>query len=186
LNTDVWSSLRRCKPERRNRPLQRRPDAELDFIETTEVQGKLLYDTTVYIDALRGQFPTASRFILRMANGWHSPVTEAELAVLAGSLDPANPNTRTVIDRIAISISQRAVHRTITPDAVVWREAGILSGILARLQGYDTSQRRRLMNDALLFVTARRHGCAVLTRNIGDFDFLQQLDPAGKVLFYRT
>jgi hypothetical protein len=43
-----------------------------------------------------------------------------------------------------------------------------------------------LMNDALLFVTARRHGCTVLTRNFGDFDFLQQLDPAGRVLFYRA
>lgn len=122
--------------------------------------------------------------MLRTADAWHSPVTEAELAVLAGSLDPAHPNTRRAIDEIAVSISQRAPHRTIVPDAVVWREAGILSGILARVQGYDKGQRRRLMNDALLYVTARRHGCTILTRNIGDFDFLQQLDPAGRVMFY--
>jgi predicted nucleic acid-binding protein len=41
------------------------------------------------------------------------------------------------------------------------------------------------MNDALLFVTARRHGCTLLTRNVGDFDLMQQLEPAGRVLFYR-
>jgi predicted nucleic acid-binding protein len=186
LNTDVWASLRRYKPERRNQPLQRRPDAQLDFIDTAEIPGKLLYDTTVYIDTLRGRFPEAGRSILRTVNPWHSPVTEAEMAVLAGSLDPSHPNTRKAIDQIAISISQRALQRTIIPDTFVWREAGILSGLLARLQGYDNSQRRRLMNDALLFVTARRHGCTVLTRNFGDFDFLQQLDPAGRVLFYRT
>ncbi len=41
------------------------------------------------------------------------------------------------------------------------------------------------LNDALLFATARKHGCSVLTRKVLDFDFLQQLDPSGKVLFYR-
>jgi hypothetical protein len=51
-----------------------------------------------------------------------------------------------------------------------------LSGTLARLQGYKSDQRRRVLNDALLFATARKHGCSVLTRNVLDFDFLQQLD----------
>ena len=91
-----------------------------------------------------------------------------------------------MIDRITAVIDQRPTQRTIVPDVIVWREASILSGILARLQGFDKSQRRRLMNDALLFVTARRHGCTLLTRNVSDFDFMQQLEPAGRVLFYRT
>lgn len=186
MNTDVWASLRRYKPGRHNQPLRRRPDAQLNFIDTAEIPGKLLYDTTVYIDTLRGRFPDAGRFVLRMVNPWHSTVTEAELAVLAGSLDPSHPDTRQAIDQIAVSISQRSAYRTIVPDAVSWREAGILSGILARLQGYDKSQRRRLMNDALLFVSARRHGCTILTRNVGDFDFLQQLDPEGRVMFYKV
>jgi predicted nucleic acid-binding protein len=186
LNTDIWASLRRYKPERHNKPLQCRPDGRLDFIDTAEIPSKLLYGTTVYIDTLRGRFPETGRFILRMVNPWHSPVTEAELVVLAGSLDPSHPNTRKAIDQIAVSINQRVLQRTIVPDAIVWREAGILSGILARLQGYDKGQRRRLMNDALLFITAKRYGCTVLTRNVGDFDFLQQLEPDGRVLFYRA
>ena len=33
--------------------------------------------------------------------------------------------------------------------------------------------------------TARKYGCAVLSRNVRDFDLLQQLDPSGKVMFYR-
>jgi hypothetical protein len=64
-------------------------------------------------------------------------------------------------------------------------EAGILSGVLARTKGYGNEQRRRVLNDALLFETARKHGCAVLTRNVVDFDLLQQLDPSGHIMFYR-
>ena len=41
------------------------------------------------------------------------------------------------------------------------------------------------MNDALLFATARKYGCVVLSRNVRDFDLLQQLDPSGKVMFYK-
>jgi predicted nucleic acid-binding protein len=145
----------------------------------------LLYDTTVYIDILQDQFPMAGQFILRAVDAWHSPVTEAELAAAVGLLDPSHPQTQQLVNKIAGVIDQRPAQRTIAPDVMVWRDAGILSGILARLQGFDKSQRRRLLNDALLFVTARRHGCTLLTRNISDFDLMQQLEPAGKVLFYR-
>jgi predicted nucleic acid-binding protein len=59
-----------------------------------------------------------------------------------------------------------------------------LSGILARLQNYGAADRRRAMNAALLFATAREHGLTVLTRNVTGFDLLQQLDPSVQVLFY--
>ena len=42
-----------------------------------------------------------------------------------------------------------------------------------------------LLNDALIFFDARKHGRTVLTRNVADFDLLQQLAPDGQVLFYR-
>jgi predicted nucleic acid-binding protein len=186
LSSDLWRSIRRYKPERRTWPLQRRADSELDFFETTKLRpAKLLYDTTVYIDILRNRFPETGKRMLRAVDAWHSPVTEAELAAAVGLLDRSHPQTRQLINEIAGVIDQRPVQRTIAPDVMVWREAGILSGILARLQGFDKGQRRRLMNDALLFVTARRHGCTLLTRNVGDFDLMQQLEPAGRVLFYR-
>jgi predicted nucleic acid-binding protein len=186
LNSELWRSIKRYKPEKHTRPLLRRSDSELDFLETMRIKpAKLLYDTTVYIDVLQHRFPETGKLMLRALDAWHSPVTEAELASAVGLLDPSHPKTQPSIDEIAGVIDQRPIQRTIAPDGVVWREAGILSGILARLQGYDDSQRRRVMNDALLFVTARRHGCTLLTRNLGDFDFLQQLDPAGRVMFYR-
>jgi len=175
------------KPEKRNQPLQRRPDSALAFMETTAVRpGKLLYDTTVYIDILQGRFPKEGELMLRAVDAWHSPVTEGELAAACGLLDPDHSQTRKVLEEIAGLIDRRPVQRTVMPDQEVWRESGILSGILARLQGYGKGERRRILNDALLYVSARRSGCTVLTRNIRDFDFLQQLDPAGSVLFYRV
>ncbi len=123
--------------------------------------------------------------MLRAAEAWHSPVTEVELAATCGLLDPAHPQTLEIIEQIAAVIDRRPSYRTITPDPEIWREAGVLSGMLARTQGYGPEQRRRVLNDALLFATARKYGCAVLSRNVRDFDLLQQLDPSGRVIFYR-
>jgi len=123
--------------------------------------------------------------MLRATEAWHSPVTEAELAAACGLLDPAHSQTRQIIEQVAAVINRRPSYRTIMPDSEIWQEAGILSGILARVQGYGKEQRRRVLNDALLFATGRKHGCAVLTRNIRDFDFLEQVDPSGKVMFYK-
>jgi predicted nucleic acid-binding protein len=186
LNSEFQGTLRRLKPEKHRTSLKPRRESELDFIESTSSRPtKLLYDTTVYIDILQNRFPQNGDVMLRAAEAWHSPVTEAELAASCGLLDPAHVQTRGIMEQIVAVIERRPSHRTLTTDSEVWREAGILSGTLARLQGYKSDQRRRVLNDALLFATARKHGCSVLTRNVLDFDFLQQLDPSGKVLFYR-
>ena len=185
MNPDFQGTLRRLKPEKRRAQLKPRAESELEFIETSHKPRKLLYDTTVYIDILQNRFPRSGDLMLRAAEAWHSPVTEAELAAAIGLLDPAHSETREIIVQIIAVIERRPSYRTITPDSEIWREAGILSGILARLQRYGREQRRRALNDALLFATARKHGCTVLTRNVADFDLLEQLDPSGRVLFYK-
>ena len=185
MSSEFQTSLRRLKPEKHTIQLRKRPDSELDFIETTTIRpAKLLYDTTVYIDILQDKFPKDGELMVRAIDAWHSPVTEAELAAACGALDPGHSGTRKIVEEITALIDRRPAQRTITPDRDIWREAGILSGTLARLQGYEREQRRRVLNDALLFVTGRRYGCTVLTRNLSNFDFLQQLDPSSRVLFY--
>ena len=186
MTSEFQSTLRRLKPEKRRAQLKPRAESELDFVErTSNKPRKLLYDTTVYIDILQNRFPQSGDQMLRAAEAWHSPVTEAELAAAIGLLDPAHSETREIVERIGAVVERRPSYRTIVPDSEIWRDAGILSGILARLQGYGKDHRRRALNDALLFATARKHGCVVLSRNIVDFDLLQQLDPAGSVLFYK-
>jgi predicted nucleic acid-binding protein len=166
--------------------LRPRAESELEFIGPTgHPPAELLYDTTVYIDILQGRFPQQGAAMLRTTEAWHSPVTEAELAASCGLLDPAHAQSSEIIEQIAAVIDRRPSYRTIIPDREIWREAGVLSGTLARTQGYGTEQRRRVLNDALLFATARKYGCAVLSRNVRDFDLLQQLDPSGRVIFYK-
>jgi predicted nucleic acid-binding protein len=186
LSSDFQGTLRRLKPDGHRVQLKPRAESELECLGTTSHRlGKLLYDTTVYIDILQGRFPQQGEAMLRAAEAWHSPVTVAELAATCGLLDPAHSRTGDIVEQVAAVIDRRPSYRTITPDSEIWREAGILSGMLARTQGYGREQRRRVLNDALLFETARKYGCVVLTRNRVDFDLLQQLDPSGHVIFYR-
>jgi predicted nucleic acid-binding protein len=185
LSSDLEARLRRIKPEKHRRRLAPRSATELSFLDRiSRLPTKFLYDTTVYIDVLQGRFPNAAHAVLRAVEAWHSPVTESELLVSVGLLNPDHPDTRTVAKQIVDSIEERSPYRVAVPDREVWQMAGVLSGTLARLQGYGREERRRLLNDALLFASARKYGMAVLTRNVRDFDFLHQLDTGGSVVFY--
>ena len=186
MSSDFERSLRRLKPHKHRRQLKPRKESELSFLDTSSDKPRaLLYDTTVYVDILHGLFPPAQETMLRAADAWHSTVVENELASACALLDPAHANTRDVIKQIIATIDRMPPHRMISPDREIWRDAGILTGTIARLQGTSRSDRRRILNDALIFATARRHGHTVLTRNVVDFDLLQQLDPSGRVMFYK-
>lgn len=178
-------SLRRLKPEKRLKRLVCRDRSQLQFLSHIKPPfPKLLLDTTVYIDALQGRLPGYAEIALRAGSLWHSTVTEAELAALAGLLDPARADRASAIAQVGASIELRPQHRILAPDRETWREAGILAGLLARLQGYGKHEQRKALNDALIFLTAARNGCAVLTRNLSDFDLLMQLDARGRAVFY--
>ena len=185
MSSEFRQSLRRLKPEKRRKSLSRRPRAELRFLSDLKPPfPKLLLDTTVYIDALQGRLPEEALIVQWAGGPWHSTVTEAELAAAAGVLDPAHAHTPRAIAEVAESIDARPAHRILNPDRETWREAGILAGLLARLQHYGKSERRRTFNDALIFLSAAKNGCAVLTRNAADFDLLMQLDARGQAVFY--
>jgi predicted nucleic acid-binding protein len=178
-------SLRRLKPEKHRKRLLRRDRSELRFLSSFKPPfPKLLLDTTVYIDALQGRLPAYVEIALQVGDLWHSAVTESELSALAGLLNPSNAETANVVDQVAASIELRPAHRIITPDRDTWREAGILAGLLARLQQYGRSEQRKALNDSLIHVSAAKNGCVVLTRNIADFDLLMQLDQRGQAVFY--
>jgi predicted nucleic acid-binding protein len=52
------------------------------------------------------------------------------------------------------------------------------------VQQYGKAEQRKILNDALIFLSAAKAGLTVLTRNITDFDLLMQLAPDAQVLFY--
>jgi predicted nucleic acid-binding protein len=169
--------------DKRHAP-QPRPKAQLDYFDQVTTIPKLLYDTTVYIDLLQGRFPPSADNILKASDSWHSTVTEAELIALCGMLQPKHPDTPRVVATVMASVESRKEHRILSPDREVWAAAGLLSATLARLQQRSRTDRILLLNDALLLETARKYGLSLLTRNIKDFDLLQQLEPTAKVIFY--
>jgi len=58
------------------------------------------------------------------------------------------------------------------PTSADWWEAGRLIRRIGDSQGWDTNKRRDFQNDALIALTARRHGATVVTANRTDFDLL--------------
>jgi predicted nucleic acid-binding protein len=186
LRSDFEKTLRRLKPEKHSNRLKPRAESELPFLGITADRPRsLIYDTTVYIDIIQGRFPAEGDVFLHAADAWHSTVAENELATTCALLEPTHAETKKVIREIAAIIDRISPYRSLAPDRETWHEAGILTGTIARLQGIAKGDRRRVLNDALIFTTARKYGHTVLTRNIADFDFLQQLDPAGRILLYR-
>jgi predicted nucleic acid-binding protein len=59
-----------------------------------------------------------------------------------------------------------------TPNQNDWWAAGRLIRTLGDAQDWDRSKRRDFQNDALIALTARRHGATVVTANREDFELL--------------
>jgi predicted nucleic acid-binding protein len=60
------------------------------------------------------------------------------------------------------------------PTVEDWWEAGRLIWKVGDAQGWDTNKRRDFQNDALIALTARRHGATVVTANRLDFELLSK------------
>ena len=161
------------------RTLSRRDAADLPYIgEQAEAGQELLLDTSVYIDGLQGRAPDVVGEMLKVRLSNHSTVAVQELMHTIGVLNPAHPNTKDVIRQIGIVLGGMPAHRIFTPDADVLGRA-------AHLQGYQKDARLRALQGSVLFLQAQKLGFSVLTANVSDFDYLLQLIPAGRVLFYR-
>lgn len=58
------------------------------------------------------------------------------------------------------------------PPASDWWEAGRLIQKIGDAEGWDINKRRDFQNDALIALTARRHGVTVVTADLADFNLL--------------
>ena len=187
MNFDLARSIRKFKPQGRVAALARRPENELPFASgKTTGSAELLLDTCVYIDNLQDRLPGAVDDLLATRLSNHSGVALSELTHLFGRLDPRDTRTDVALAKIRTAISTIPSHRLTSPSVQVLGEAGILAGLVARLTGIDSGRRQALLNDAVLFLQALEQGQTLLTRNIGEFDWFDQLLPAGRVLFYRV
>ena len=99
-------------------------------------------------------------------------------------MDPAHAGTRNALAAIGGAIDDIPRHRLFAPDTGLWGKAGMLAGKALRLgripPGHGPA--RKLLSDSLIYLQARKVGAAVLTRNLRDFDLLEQLVPSGTVM----
>lgn len=78
-----------------------------------------------------------------------------------------------VAQRIVLRLHDLA--RTVwDPTAGDWWEAGRLIRTIGDAQDWDRNKRRDFQNDALIALTARRHGATVVTANRDDFGLLRR------------
>lgn len=188
MRVDLARSLRRIKPGRFRGTLPRRDDAELEFVDDASAFGPpLLLDTCVYVDALEDSLPHAAETLLRTRTLMHLSVVLGELSHNFGRLDPAHPRTRGHLNALAGVIADIPPHRLEdSVSAGVLLEAGILSGLVFRLGGFQPGQEVAALNDATIYLHALARGYVVLIRNIRDFDRMSRIVPQGRVLFYRA
>jgi len=156
----------------------------LPFVTAPVAAGaELLLDTCVYIDVSQNHSPGAVDRLVETRIVNHSTICLAELTHLFGRLDPAHRETRRTLSTLGGVLARIPARRLTTPSERAFGEAGMLAGLCARLTGRRTDP--SLLNDALIFLQAREQGRAVLTRNVADFDYFDQLAPGGDLLFYR-
>lgn len=166
--------------------LARRGDDELPFVNPNLIAGQgILLDTSVYIDQMQDRSPQILDDLIAQRQVNHSTVAVQELMHTVGVLNPKDMRTASVVAEIGRQIKAMPPHRIFAPDVEVLGRAALLSGILWRLQGYEKNGKLRALQDCVLFLQAQKLGLVVLTANVGDYDILLQLIPAGRALFYR-
>jgi len=185
LRSDVQSIISRRDPGRWSRPLTHRPKADLPFNTLQVPTGvSLLFDATVYIDHLKGQLPRSIVNLMASRTILHGAPALAEIAVTIGALDPADRRTHATLFPIVEMLARVNPSRIITPSYEMWLEAAVMTGILSRTQGISKQERRKFLNDALLFLQAADSGSVLVSRNSRDLDLLLQLKPQASVLLY--
>lgn len=145
----------------------------------------LVLDTTVYIDLRKvSRVPAAVAARISRDRVLHSAVALSELATALGLLDPAHPNTPTIRTAIEATLREVEPESVVAPSPDAWIEAAVVSGILARTQGFAGMDRRRLLNDAMMVISAAEAGAVLVSRNRRDMDLLLRFRPDARIWLY--
>ena len=133
-------------------------------------RGKwVLFDTNVYVAALREGVRGAAFARIRESapRTFLASVVSAELR--AGAVDQTG---RSVVLELTDRFDR--LGRVVTPEARSWSLAGDVLGDIRRREPGMRDKIARLWNDALIALSARQIGAAVVTGNVGDFELLRR------------
>jgi predicted nucleic acid-binding protein len=122
-----------------------------------------ILDTDIYIGHFeKGRHAELLSLVERTFVVRHSAVVLSEL----------RRGARTATARRLVERLWRTAAARWEPAAVDWWDAGRLVQQLGDREGWDRGKRRDFQNDALIALTARRHGATVVTANRSDFSLL--------------
>lgn len=122
-----------------------------------------ILDTSIYINHWEGRLgqdallPVRSAFIVR-----HSSVVLSEL----------RRGARTVEGRRLVETLFRLAKIQWAPTSADWWDVGRLVRKVGDARRWDRHKRQGFQNDALIALTARRHGATVVTADRSDFELL--------------
>jgi predicted nucleic acid-binding protein len=133
--------------------------------------GAVLFDTSVYITALRTRVVDAVNLRLLAAGApvWMSSVVLQELYAGVHARD-----TR-VLERLERDFTK--AKRVVVPSLNDWTLAGKILARFSSEYDYEEIGKARLTNDALLAMSAARLGITIVTANKRDFARLAKLRP---------
>lgn len=131
----------------------------------------VLLDSSIYITALREghEAVLALRRLVPEAPVWLSAVVLEELYAGASVRD------RRVVERLERDFDR--ARRILVPNLNDWTQAGKVLAQLAAEYTYERIGQARLINDALIAMSAARQGITVITVNERDFARLAQYRP---------
>ncbi len=122
-----------------------------------------ILDTTIYIGHWeRGLYEEALAAVRKAYVIRHSAVVLSELRRGARTRD-----AQRLVDAL-----YRLARIRWEPTPEDWWEAGKVIRKVGDAQSWDKNKRRDFQNDALIALTARRHGATVVTANRADFELL--------------
>src|SRR5213078_5118011 len=153
------------RPRRRERPRLRGRVA-------AAVSSRLVFDTSVYIAILRdARFAASFRARYRR----DVPRTHMCSVVVQELLAVARTARHRRLAAALYEPFERA-RRVVVPTHRVWKDAGaVLATLWNRLPAARSRVARGLVNDALIALTARSIGAAVVTRNEKDFRLVREV-----------
>jgi predicted nucleic acid-binding protein len=135
----------------------------------------VIFDTSVYIAALR----RGNEFVLRSRRAastgktdvlplWLSAVVLEELLVGA-----SDRKARQALRRLEREFN--SINRLLVPNLTDWSVTGTVLNQFGARFGFETVGRSRLTNDALIAMSAARHGLTIQTTNVRDFGKLAEI-----------
>ena len=129
----------------------------------------ILFDSSIYIGALRGDAALLLQRRARESPLWLSSVVLEELYAGATRKD------HRILEKLERDFER--ARRVLVPTLGDWTQAGKALARLGEKYGYERIGQARLTNDALIAVSAGRAGIAVITANQRDFARLAEFCP---------